>query len=297
MGAYMGWRYPIYVNSMMLLFVGLPLAIALIEPSRGLSDIIQIADVPREYEHRFRLSDIKIILSNKSNIYVALEEFMSTVPQGVMLAWLMQYVVRELEATETVAMIFVGLGMLGGLLGVFVAYATDRLYQRHPRYRPIIAAASCFAQTVFFMIFLLLPIKLNITARDPVESAVLFLELLRRSTLIQLAVLSFFIGMIFNSSVEPIKNSVVSDVNLPEQRAIVVSSISTIELFFRSVGIAIAGLVSDLTGSLRITLIAFVLLYVVAGKLWLKAAWHYPYDIERTASRLRERIKNSTTPQ
>jgi len=245
-----------------------------------------------EYNWRFRVSDVKLILSNKSNIYVAFEEFMSTIPQGVLMAWLTQYVVREMHATEIVATIFLGLGILGGLLGTIIAHLADVLFEKNPAYRPAIAVLSTFLQTIFILIFLLLPINLGITDPDPIVAAQKFLETITRNILVPIAIITFFFGMMFNSSIEPIKNTVLSDVNLPEQRAIVASSIATIELFFRSAGIAIAGLISDITGSIRITLIAFVLLYIVASFLWLKVVKHYPQDIGVTKTRLRDRLNN-----
>ena len=295
LGAYRGWRYPIYINSMLLLCIGTPLSLILIEPSRGIADVVKVSGREEEYTYKFRLSDARIILSNKSNIYTAFEEFISTLPQGVLVAWITQYVVREMEATETVALIFLGLGMLGGLFGTIIAILADVLYKRNPRYRPLIAAVSSFAQTIFFFIFLALPIKLGITDPNPVNAAKEFLNVFRTNLLLPFAVSMFFFGMLFNSSIEPIKNSVISDINLPEQRAIVVSSISTVELFFRSAGIAIAGLISDLTGSIRITLIAFVLLYILAGNMWLNVVRHYPEDVEKTRKRLLERINKQNT--
>ncbi len=293
LGAYKGWRYPIYLNALMLLLIGTPLSLVLIEPTRGIADIMEVYGQESEYKYRFSLSDAKIILSNKSNIYVAVEEFISTLPQGVLVAWITQYVVRELVATETVALIFLGLGMVGGLFGVIIAYLADALYGKNPSYRPMIASISSYAQTIFLVIFLLLPIKLNITDPDPVNSVKRFFSVLKTNILVPIAILMFFFGMMFNSSIEPIKNSVISDINLPEQRAIVVSSISTAELFFRSAGIAIAGLISDYTGSIRITLIAFMLLYILAGNLWLNVVRHYREDIEKTRQRLLERLNKT----
>ena len=293
LGAYRGWRYPIYLNAILLLTIGTLLSLILIEPSRGIADVLKVYGVESEYTYRFHISDARIILSNKSNIYVAFEEFVSTLPQGVLLAWMTQYVVREMVATETVALIFLGLGMLGGLFGIIIAYLADFLYRRNPRYRPFIASISSYAQTIFFTIFLILPIRLNITDPNPINSAKQFLSLLKTQILLPVAILMFFFGMMFNSSIEPIKNSVISDINLPEQRAIVVSSISTVELFFRSAGISIAGLISDLTGSIRITLIAFVLLYIIAGNLWLNVVRHYNEDVEKTKKRLIERLNKN----
>jgi len=290
LAVFFGWRYPIYVNSMMLIFIGSPTAGLLVEPKRALGDILSIfgSHEGLEYTYRFRLSDLKLVLTNKTNIYVAVEEFVSTLPQGVLIAWLTQYVVRELRSPEIVAMIFLGLGMLGGLFGVFIAKLADFFYSRNPRFRPLIAAISTSAQTIFLVVFLSLPIKLNIVEDDLVAAVLRFFSLMRENVLILFAVIVFFLGMVFNSSIEPIKNSVLSDVNLPEQRAIVVSAISTVELFFRSLGMALAGLISDITGSVRIMLISFTLLYLVSSMLWLRAVQVYPGDTEK----IREMIKN-----
>ncbi len=288
------WRYPIYVNSMMLIFIGSPIAALLVEPKRALGDILSIygSHEGLEYMYRFRLSDLKLVLTNKTNIYVAVEEFVSTLPQGVLIAWLTQYVVRELGSPEIVAMIFLGLGMLGGLFGVFIAKLADFLYSHNPRFRPLIAAISASIQTIFLIIFLSLPIKLNIVGEDPIVAVLRFFSLMKENMLILFAVIVFFLGMVFNSSIEPIKNSVLSDVNLPEQRAIVVSAISTMELFFRSAGIAVAGLISDVTGSIRLTLMIFVMLYVFSGFLWVRAAETYSRDLLRIRSIVKSKIRN-----
>jgi len=293
LGALFDWRYPIRINALLLILLGTPLSLSIIEPSRGMVDIMTLSGGIVEYTHRFSLSDVRMILSNKSNIYVAFEEFVSTLPQGVLMAWITQYVVRELEATEVIAIIFLGLGMLGGFFGSIIAHLADKLYTRSFRYRPLIAAVCSFMQVFFFAVFLLIPLRIGITEKDIVTSVKAFITMLRSNILLQLAILFFFLGMMFNSSIEPIKNSVISDVNLPEQRAIVASSISTIELFFRSAGIAVAGLIIDLTGNIRFTLLFFVLLYLFAGNLWLRVVKHYPSDIEVTRERLKVRVGNT----
>lgn len=285
-----GWRAPISLNGEILMFFAAPLAFLLLEPKRASADLKMINADGIEYVYKLHIKDLALLANNKTVVIVSVEEFVSTVPQGVLLAWLTLYVVEELRAPEIVAIVYLGLGMLGGLLGFLVVHVADKAFKVDPQNRTKIASISLIIQTLMILAFFLLPVKLNINTSDPIQAVMQFLSLLNENILIPLTIIFFFVGMIFNSAIEPIKNAVISDVNLPEHRAIVISAISTVELFFRSAGIALAGLLIDVFGNVRFVLMGFVMLYLLSAYLWYDAKKYYRRDIERVVEILSMRI-------
>jgi len=290
LGTYYGWRLPLYFGGLILIFLGGPLSLLIWEPQRGFSDI----DTPIDqyyYPYRFRPQDIGLILSNKSNIYVALQGFFGTIPNGVLFTWTVHYIIREANASEIAASVFLGFMSVGALGGLVLSHITDKLYRRNPTYRPLVAAFCSIVEGVLFMIFFAVPMKLNIYTDDPIDAFFAMIHMLYTNPQIFMLFIVFFIAMFFNSPVGAIRNSVLSDVNLPEDKATVLSAINIGELLSKSIGVSIVGALSDLFGSLRIPIIITMSIWILSGASWILVAKHYQRDILKIRRILEQRIK------
>ena len=291
LGVNYGWRRPLFIGAFTLIIIGVPLCFSLWEPPRGISEVENIKPYRYSYPYKFRPQDIGLILSNKSNIYVALQGFFGTIPNGVLFTWSLQFLIREVRVNEIGATIILGIASTGALGGLALSYVTDKLYKKEVIYRPLVAAICSFSEGILFAVFFSLPIKLNIYTDDVASALHKILEAMISNTLVLTAVLIFFIAMFFNSSVGPIRNSVLSDINLPEHRATVLSAIVIMELFSKAIGITIVGILSDVLNTLRYPMIAVMLIWVLSGIAWLKVANYYTMDAQKIRDIIMDRMK------
>lgn len=156
-GSMLGVSVAGYLTNMNILGLGWRLAFLLIgipnipivlafwsyakEPARGraedaLEDLIQQGLV---YKQKIHLSDFKVILSNKTNIYTLIQGIPGSIPWGVFAYWLITYFRTTRGVSQEVATtIFLVLGIGSTLGGVFWAYIGDKLFKRDPRYMPML---------------------------------------------------------------------------------------------------------------------------------------------------------------
>lgn len=294
LGVIAGWRYPLYIGGMILIFLGAPLCLLLWEPPRGLADLRSTKGTgDYRYPYRFQPSDLGLIISNKSNIYVALQGILGTIPNGVLFTWTVHYIIREAHASEVVASVFIGIMSTGALGGLALSYLADKLYQLKHEYRPILAGICSVSEAILFTVFFSIPIRINVFSDDPIEAFTQIVNLIRVNKVFLLAFLLFFIAMFFNSPVGAIRNSVLADVNLPEHRATVLAGVNIAELFSKSLGITLVGLLSDIMGNLRIPITITMIVWIFSGSAWFTLSRYYEKDLSRVKKTLDERIKSN----
>ena len=291
MAYYDSWKLSLLITSLINLLFGVPLAILLLEPPKGLSEeeLYDILVQTKSYPFALRREDLQLIIGNTTNKYVVLQGIFGTLANGALQVWLLQYLVIEVGMSETAASIFLGLSSAAAIGGILIAKLADVLYKRSPKLRPLIAAICSFLEGIFFIIFLILPIRAEITTFDFAEAMVDLFSLMSSSPMLILSAISFSIAMLFNSSVGSIRDSVLSDVNLPEHRATVISGTDIIELFMKSISSAAIGTIIYITGSIRYPLVAFMVFWFLSGYYWISTAQCISQDIQRIKSILQER--------
>jgi len=292
LGSYINWKYVLYAGAM-ILFFGSFLALTIIEPPKGSAEdeIRDVLEITREYPYRFNPRDIKLIVSNRTNIYITLQGIFGTIPNGVIFTWVVHYLIREVGTSEIAASLLFGIMSVGALGGLLVAHVADIAYKRKPEYRAKIAAISSIAESILFIIFFLTPMKLNLYTDNVIEILLSIKTLLLTSTLFLFWFSIYFVAMFFNSAVGPIKNSVLSDSNLPEHRATVFAGINIVELFAKASGITAVGVLSDVFGTLRIPIIITMFFWIFSGIAWFRVAKHYPSDMKKVDEILFSRRK------
>ncbi|MGQ4833775.1 MAG: MFS transporter [Candidatus Asgardarchaeia archaeon] len=293
LGNFFNWRSPLLYGGLTILLAGGIVSLSILEPERASSEE-ELLDIIRKgvkYKFRFRPEDIAIIASNKSNIFAALQGIFGTIPNGIIFTWTIQYFVRDLGTTELVASFFLGIMSTGALGGLLISYVADYLYNIRPAMRPIIAGFCSIFESILFILFFLLPLKLNIYSKDVLSAIHLVITTIFLRPLFLFAFLLFFFAMFFNSPVGPIRNSVLSDVNLPEHRATVLASLTILELFSKAAGITMIGILSDFFNSLRFPIIIAMTLWIASGIAWFYLAWYYEYDLNFVRGVLENRKK------
>ena len=280
LGAYVDWRYPIIITGALYLAVGTPLSAIIIEPPKGLSER-QLYDILRKtpyYPFSLKPKDFRSIAETKSNRYLMLQGIFGVIAGGSIEVWMLQYLVSEAGANELTASVFMGLGAIGTFGGIVIAWVADSLYRKSPRFRPLIAGISSFLTGIFFVFLLYMPINIGVRVGNILDAIVMLVRQVAAGGVLAWAVLFFFLGMLFNGSIGSIRDSVISDVNLPEHRATVISAINIVELFSKSLGIAIIGALIDFLGNIRYPLMVSVSLWMVSGIAWMFVARHVERD-------------------
>lgn len=82
-GSYYNWRLALYIGSLMLFSSSL-ISLTLLEPIKGSSEE-EISLLLRKfgyYPYKFEPKDLKLILNNKTNIYITLQGIFGTIPNG-----------------------------------------------------------------------------------------------------------------------------------------------------------------------------------------------------------------------
>ena len=299
LGNYFSWRLPLFYGGITILLIGMFVSATLLEPERGSAEEELGALINRgaKYSYRFKPSDLSIIIANKSNFFAALQGFLGTIPNGIIFTWALQYIIRDLGTTELVGSIFLGIMSIGALGGFLVSYAADKLYKYNVAIRPVIAGFCSIFESILFIMFFSVPLHLNIYEKDLTVGVQKIFSLLFTNFFVLLTASFFFFAMFFNSAVGPIRNSVLSDVNLPEHRATVLAGVTIIELFSKSIGIAVLGFLADLFSSLHFPIILAMTLWIFSGIAWFYLAWYYGYDvgyIRGILERRRKEITNNT---
>lgn len=279
-GTYYGWKTAILWGMLILLLVGCPISLLLYEPKKASGDLEEAIAILEgfEYKYRFDIKDITLLTKNKSNIYITLQGVFGTIPNGVIFTWAVHYISRELNASIVSASLIFGLMSTGALGGLFVSHLADKLHVKRTHFKSVLAGVSSIIEATLFIFFFLTPVSLNIYTDSFSEAFKLIVRRLIENPLVLILFLSYFTAMFFNAAVGPIKNSVITDVNLPEHRATVVSGIALMELFSKSIGISIIGFLSDYFGNLRYPTAFAMVFWYASGIAWLIQSKHYNFD-------------------
>lgn len=292
------WKLPILIIMLLMMIISLPFAMLLKEPPKGFSEE-ELHDVLRRtyrYPFTLRPEDLKIITGNRSNIYIVLQGVFGIIGSGAIEVWMLQYLIAEAGVNEVVASVIMGLGAIGSIGGLIIAKIADILSRRTPRARPIIAA-TCSSITAFaYLFFLMIPLRLDFETNDFIKAVQTLFVMLTTNPLLLTAIMSFFIAMVVNSSIGSIKVAVLSEVNLPEHRATVISGTNIIELLSKSISIAILGLLVDFFHSFRIPLIIAVSMWFISALYWGKTSITISTDVWKLSLLLKERRELLVSP-
>ncbi len=140
-----GWRFP-FILVALPNFVLVPLFVLIArEPSRGAreKELKDLIDAGVVYRERIRLSDLKYVLANKTNLLGYVQGIPGSIPWGILPFYLVIYfeLIRGFnkEMATTLVTIF-GIGTFAGtMLG---AWLGDRIYRKNPRGLPLFCGTA-----------------------------------------------------------------------------------------------------------------------------------------------------------
>lgn len=307
-GSFLGasnWRLPFAV------IAGAGLAFAILyalsyEPRRGQSEpeLSHIFKSGERYGRRIRVSDVRQILSIRSNIWLLLQGLMSTIAYGSLI-WLPRLIISRLQAldypleTATIAgnllAILFQLGLYGAVIGGVIG---DRWQQKYPAARAWLCTFSAFVGMPVITAFFFIPIR---WFELPPEADTLTIALVTimspfTNAWIGSAFLVSMLGFAILAVDNPNRSALLSDLNQPEHRG-TIAGFSTLLV---GVGLAIG---NSLTGLLQtyyalhfapplnytMGLAMFQLFFIPAGIFYLLAVRSTPRDLANARATLKRR--------
>ncbi len=289
--AILGFRFTLLIDALFLL-MGSVLSWLIKEPVRGWADIGLKTSFSRyAIEFSISMKDIKLLLKNKINLLLIFEGALQVIPDTVILIWGFQFIMRDLSASSVVALVYLSIVGTGAFGGILLARVVDKIYAKNKVLRPLMSVIFCLLSALFFISFFQSSFELDIYDTDIFTSFFKITEKILSNSYIFLASLLYFMGKFVNTPLGPIKESVLADINLPEHRAIIKSFMIIIELVSRSISALLVGLLSDLTGEIRMAIIYMLSPWILASFIWIIISHDYESYYNKARSELEKRIK------
>jgi len=221
-----GWRFPFAVVAVPGFVTAIFFAIYARDPQRGrteaaLEDLIQKGVV---YKQKIKISDFRYIFSNKTNIWLFLQGIPGTVPWGILGYWMIDFWERARGVEkETASIIFLVLGAGATVGALLFAYIGEHLYNKKPKYLPILCGTFVILGVAPSFALLNLPL-------DPTS----------KSSIAVYCTLAFFTGLLVSVASGNVK-AIIMNVNRPEHRGSVFAVFNITDNIGQGFGPAIGG--------------------------------------------------------
>lgn len=264
--------------------VNLVLAFALLfvrEPKRGSqeNELKEVILAGAEYRFRISKKDIKLIRSARSNFWLIVN-FIDVFPGSIVLFLIFKYM-KERHNMEAAAVNFtILLVFLAGALG---ALAFGRLgdwgFQKDKRAK-VLVALFCNSFPIAFMIFFI-GSKVWIPANATLSQSLAVPGLWP-------LILTIAAAMFVNQGVNPNWYSSLTDINLPEHRATMVSLASVMDMVGNALGPLVGSYIATLWG-LQAAMWSVLAFWVANVLFWLPVLAHIRKDLGQVHGILSER--------
>ena len=286
------WRYIILILSTLSFIFAIPLVFEKTRIARGLSDLHKNPYlVNKRYPYRIKKEDL-ILIIKRENFLILLQGVLGSVPNGILFTWAVHLFSRNGNTSLVVAITFFGMAGVGSLLGATTSYLADILHSIEPSYKLVLVGLSSIIEGFIFLYFFLNIPKLNYFTNSFSEALMILInDILIKKTLL-VPFLMLFIALYFNAAVAPVKNSTVADINLPEHRATILSTINLVEILARATGITLIGALSYYTQNLEIPVAFAMSLWVPSGIVWIILSKTFKKSHERIIYILKNRLSS-----
>ncbi len=261
-GPTLGWRYPFMIIAAPN-FVLAPLFYLLMsEPTRGQMELRSPLGKTSPREYRVKFSHLARFITIKTNLYLNLQSIFAGIPLGVLGSWIITFFVQErglsIAMATSLGLVFIGMRIFGNVSG---GYAGDYVSQKKVTYRVLL----CITAMLVAMPFILASIS------SPLDSRPSF------SQILVLFVLGFF-GVGLASVPSANVRAIFLDVNVPENRGIMLSIANLTDVVGVGIGPLIGGLLAD-RYSLSFALKTSTLFWILSALIWIPLIRTLPGDM------------------
>ncbi len=276
-GPKFGWRYPFIIIAVPNFFLAPMFYLFVREPRRGETDV-QIKDPARKdvvYNYPVKISDFKKAVTIKTNLYLNLQSILGCIPWGMLSSWIITFFVYvrgfSIPVATTFALSFTGIRMFGNIWG---GYIGDYLSKKKASYRIILSIT-----TILLAIpFIITSISRKISPRsDPLDLVVFFLL--------------GFIGISLASVAGPNSRAMFLDVNVPENRGMMLSFANLTDVMGTGIGPFFGGLLADRYG-LFFALVTSTLFWIPCALLWIPLIKAFPVDMSNLSKMMNKRVSD-----
>lgn len=242
-----------------------------------------------EYGFRIRPEDVRTLRSVRSNVWLILN-FVDVIPGAIIVFLIFKFMKDDHNMEAGPVNFIVLLAMVSGALGALLfGRLGDSLFRRDKRARVLLALACNAAPIVFLAFFITADFRLP-------EGATLGRALSVPG--VWVVIVSVAGAMFVNQGVNPNWYGTLTDINLPEHRATMVSLASVMDMLGNALGPLLASYLALLWG-LRAALWAALAVWALNIIIWLPVLRHVRGDLERRRRILASRaasLKSSFAP-
>ncbi|MHA1312117.1 MAG: MFS transporter [Candidatus Helarchaeota archaeon] len=300
-----GWSFPFLVISIVT-FLFIVLYFFTEDPKRGGTEeeLKRLFEEGKLYEYKIKKSDLKMIITNRSNVFLILQGAFAQIGWGAIaiLPSVFAYKIAVYGFTIKdglkVGGIIAALFQLGGVFSILFGWIGDKLQQKTYKGRSIISAIGSFTGIPLFIVMLLIPYNFTtVSFTNPV--IFIFEQLATNPFFLTAFICSFFAAMMMSAD-SPNFFALVGDVNLPEHRGTLFGLSNFTNGIGRSLG-------TFILSSFQILLVPFVgftnswiyamvfiqLFYIGTGIFYTLTALTAPKNIRNIKSILADRAKSN----
>jgi MFS family permease len=263
---------------------GLILAFGLLrvsEPKRGAQEeeLRDLIVEGAEYRFRFAKKDFRNIWSNRSNFWLIIN-FIDVIPGAILIFLIFKYM-KEIHNMEASSVNFVILMVI--IAGAFGALVFGRIgdwgFEKDKRAKAQIALL-CNALPILFMIFFLsadfwIPDGASLSQTLAIPG-------------VWTLIITIVAAMFINQGVNPNWYSCLTDINLPEHRATMISFASIMDLVGQAIGPLFASYVATIWG-LKTAMWSVLVFWVFNILLWLPVIAYIRGDLSHVQRTLEGR--------
>jgi MFS family permease len=251
------------------------------EPARGVQEP-ELRDVllaGAAYRFRWSRKEIRAVWASPSNAWLILN-FLDVIPGSIILFLIFKYMkdVHNMDAAAVNLAVF--LVFLAGAAGAVVFGRLGDLWFRRDRRAKVWTALLCNATPIVFMILFL-----SAHAWIPEGSGIA--ETFAAPGVVGL-VLAIAAAMFVNQGVNPNWYGALTDVNLPEHRAAMISFASVMDMAGNALGPLCGAYLATIRGP-RTAMAGVLVFWVLNILLWLPVLVHVRRDLDRAHAILSER--------
>lgn len=266
-----GWRLA-FILAALPNFILAPLfAFYVKEPQRGKTEraIAGAIEEGAVYAYRIKLSDFKLIIKNKTNLFMLVQGIPGCIPWGVLTFWSITYfkeVMKYSQTTSTMVWEIFGIGNAVGL--ILWAYIGDKIFKKNPRWAPLFCGFGVIAGTI---------------------PCYLFLNINFQSFLILYGFVAFA-GMIV-SVPGPTQKAIFMNINRPEHRGSIFSINNLMDSLGKGIGPAVGSIILTLGGSYVFMMNFAVSCWILCGIIFILGY----FTIEKDRGRMLELLDKRAT--
>jgi predicted MFS family arabinose efflux permease len=224
------------------------------------------------YSHKVKLSDFKRAISIRTNLFLNLQSIAGCIPWGVLPIWVITFFAQEKGLSIPMAtffgLAFGGAKMVGNIYG---GYLGDFLRKKNVLWRTILCIVTILGAIPFVAIVIAYP-----TPASP------------RLLHIALPLLIGFIGISIASITGPNIRAIFLDVNVPENRGIMLSVANLTDVMGGGIGPLLGGILADRFG-LTFVLYISIAFWIPCAFLWLPLIRAIPNDIHSLSLTMKKR--------